>query len=386
MVICECYFFHYLSIPEAQMKVPLLDLKPQYAQIKDQVLPEIMGIIESQGFILGPKVEKLEKEMAEYIGASHTLGCSSGTDALLLALMALDVGRGDEVITTPYTFFATAGSIARVGAIARFVDIDPATFLMRVDQIEKAITPKTKAIMPVHLFGQCVDMEPLMAIARKHKLAVIEDAAQAIGAKYKGKDAGVYGDAGCFSFFPSKNLGCFGDGGLVSTNDAKLHERLKGLRVHGGQVQYQHLEVGLNARIDALQAAVVSVKLPHLAGWTEGRRKNAALYNQLFKGNPAVVTPIEKADCYHIYNQYVIRVKDRDALKAHLGEKEIGCSVYYPLSLHQQKCFEYLGYRKGDFPESEKAADTSLALPIYPELSQDQIRFVAETINAFTSR
>ncbi len=367
------------------MKVPLLDLKPQYQQIKEKVMPEIMEIIENQGFILGPKVDRLEKEMSEYIGARHTLGCSSGTDALLLALMALDIGRGDEVITTPYTFFATAGSIARVGAVARFVDIDPATFLMRVDQIEKLITPKTKAIMPVHLFGQCVDMEPLMAIASKHKLAVIEDACQSIGAKYKGKDAGTFGDAGCFSFFPSKNLGCFGDGGLVSTNRSALHERLKGLRVHGGQVQYQHLEVGLNARIDALQAAVVSVKLPFLKSWTEGRRQNAAIYNDMFSGNKNIVTPIEKPDCYHIYNQYVIRVKNRDALKAHLGEKEIGCSVYYPLSLHQQKCFASLGYKKGDFPESENAADTTLALPIYPELKREQIEFVARTINEFTS-
>ncbi len=365
------------------MKVPLLDLKPQYAQIKERVIPEIMEIIENQGFILGPKVEKLEKEMASYIGVDHTLGCSSGTDALLLALMALDIGRDDEVITTPYTFFATAGSIARVGARARFVDIDPTTFLMRVDQIEKVITPKTRAIMPVHLFGQCVDMGPLMEIARKHNLAVIEDAAQAIGSRYKGKDAGAFGDAGCFSFFPSKNLGCFGDGGLVSTNRKDLYERLKGLRVHGGQVQYQHQEVGLNARIDALQAAVVSVKLPHLASWTEGRRKNAALYNELFKNNPEVITPVEKPDCFHIYNQYVIRVKNRDALKAHLTANEIGCSVYYPLSLHQQKCFENLGYRKGDFPESEKAADTTIALPIYPELSPEQIEFVATTINNF---
>lgn len=368
------------------MKVPLLDLKPQYAQFKDKVLPEIIEIIESQGFILGPKVEKLEREMAEYIGARHTLGCSSGTDALLLALMALDISEGDEVITTPYTFFATAGSIARVGATARFVDIDPATFLMRVDLIEQAITPKTRAIMPVHLFGQCVDMGPLMSIAKKYNLVVIEDACQAIGAKYKGTDAGAIGDTGCFSFFPSKNLGCFGDAGLVSTNRTALHERLKGLRVHGGQVQYQHLEVGLNARIDALQAAVVSVKLPYLAGWTEGRRKNAALYNELFKNNPEVVIPVEKADCYHIYNQYVIRVNNRDALKAHLTEKEIGCSIYYPLSLHQQKCFANLGYRKGDFPESEKATEVSLALPIYPELSQEQIHFVAKTINEFTHK
>lgn len=367
------------------MKVPLLDLKPQYAQIKEKVVAEILEIVESQSFILGPKVEKLEKEMAEYLGATHTLGCSSGTDALLLALMALDIGRDDEVITTPYTFFATAGAIARVGATARFVDIEPDTYLMKVDQIEKAITPKTKAIMPVHLFGQCVDMEPLMAIAKKHNLKVIEDSAQAIGSKYNGKDSGTIGDAGCFSFFPSKNLGGFGDAGLVSTNNSTLHERLKGLRVHGGQVQYHHQEVGLNARIDALQAAVISVKLPYLASWTAGRRRNADLYNQLFKNNPSVVTPVAKAENFHIYNQYIVRVNDRDALKAHLIAKEIGCSIYYPLSLHQQKCFANLGYKTGDFPESEKAADTTIALPIYPDLSEEQIRFVAETVNRFTN-
>lgn len=367
------------------MKVPLLDLKPQYAQIKDKVLPEILDIIENQAFILGPRVEKLENEISQYIGTKHALGCSSGTDALILALMSLDIGQGDEIITTPYTFFATAGSIARVGAIARFVDIEPDTYLMRVDQIEKAITPKTKAIMPVHLFGQCVDMKPMMEIAKKHNLKVIEDACQAIGSKYDGIQAGAFGDVGCFSFFPSKNLGCFGDGGLCSTNSSELQERLKGLRVHGGQVQYQHLEVGMNARIDALQAAVISVKLPHLARWTEGRRHNASLYNKLFADNSKVVTPVEKAGRYHIYNQYVIRVENRDALKAHLAEKNIGCSVYYPLSLHQQKCFASLGYKQGDFPESELAANTTLALPIYPELSEEQIRYVAETVNAFTT-
>lgn len=366
------------------MKVPLLDLKPQYAQIKAQIVPELDSIFESQGFILGPKVEKLEKEMSEYMSVKHSLGCSSGTDALLLALMALDVKAGDEVITTPYTFFATAGSIARVGAIAKFVDIDSETYLMRVDQIEDKITPKTKAIMPVHLFGQCVDMDAVMAIAKKHGLAVIEDAAQAIGAEYKGKQAGTFGDVGCFSFFPSKNLGCFGDGGLVTTNSSELYERMKGLRVHGGQVQYQHLEVGLNARLDAIQAAVVSIKLPFLKGWTEGRRRNAAHYSRLFKDNKRVVTPLAKSDCYHIYNQYVIRVDcERDKLKAHLAEKEIGCSVYYPLSLHQQPCFKYLGYNAGDFPESERAAASTIALPIYPELTPEQIDFVGETINSY---
>lgn len=368
------------------MKVPLLDLKPQYAQIKEKILPEIIDIIESQGFILGPRVEKLEKEMSHYIGTQYSLGCSSGTDALLLALMALDIKSGDEVITTPYTFFATAGSIARAGATAKFVDIEPDTFLMRVDQIEQAITPMTKAIMPVHLFGQCVDMKPLMEIAKKHNLKVIEDAAQAIGSRYNDVQAGAFGDAGCFSFFPSKNLGCFGDGGLVSTNNNKLYERLKGLRVHGGQTQYQHLEVGLNARLDALQAAVVSVKLPYLDSWSEGRRHNARHYDKLFSGNTKIVTPTEKDGRYHIYNQYVIRVENRDALKSYLSEKEIGCSVYYPLPLHQQPCFSSFGYKKGDFPESELASETTLALPIYPNLADEQIEFVANTVNDFTKK
>lgn len=368
------------------MKVPLLDLKPQYAQIKDQVLPEIMDTIENQAFILGPKVTKLEEKMAAYIGTNHTIGCSSGTDALILALMAADVGCGDEVITTPYTFFATAGAIHRVGAKAVFVDIEPDSYLMNVKLIEAAITPKTKAIMPVHLFGQCVDMDPLMEIAKKHNLKVIEDAAQAIGSGYKGKNAGQIGDIGCFSFFPSKNLGCFGDGGLVSTDSKELYDRIIGLRVHGGIVQYHHQEVGLNARLDALQAAVVMVKLPYLAGWTEGRRKNAALYNELFKDNEKVVRPVELPERFHIYNQYVIRVENRDALKNYLTEKEIGCSIYYPLSLHQQKCFAHLNYKAGDFIESEKAANSTLALPIYPELTEEQIKFVAQTVNEFTRR
>lgn len=367
------------------MKVPLLDLKPQYAQIKDQVIPDLMDTIENQAFILGPKVARLEAQMAEYIGAKHTVGCSSGTDALILALMALDVGQGDEVITTPYTFFATAGAIHRVGAKPVFVDIDPQTYLMRVDQIEAAITENSKAIMPVHLFGQCVDMDPILEIAKKHNLKVIEDAAQAIGAKYKGKSAGSMGDIGCFSFFPSKNLGGFGDGGLVSTNSQELCERLTGLRVHGGIVQYHHQEVGLNARLDALQALVISAKLPHLASWTEGRRKNASLYNQLFKDNQNITTPVELENRYHIYNQYVLRVPKRDELKAYLGENEIGCSVYYPLSLHQQNCFSHLGYKQGDFPESEKAAASTIALPIFPELSEEQIKFVAEKVNSFLS-
>ncbi len=366
------------------MKVPLLDLKLQYAQIKEQVVPEVLEIFESQKFILGPKVENLEQEISKYIGSKHAIGCSSGTDALILALMAADVKQGDEVITTPYTFFATAGSISRVGAKTRFVDIEPDTYLMRVDQIEELITEKTKAIMPVHLFGQCVDMDPLMEISKSYNIPIIEDAAQAIGSKYNDIQAGCFGHTGCFSFFPSKNLGCFGDGGLVSTNDDAVNDRIKGLRIHGGKIQYHHQEVGLNARLDAIQAAIVSIKLPLLDKWTQGRRKNANTYNELFKDNKNIITPVEKPNRYHIYNQYVIRVPNRDALKAHLEEKGIGCAVYYPLSLHQQPCFADLGYRTGDFPESEKAADSTIALPIFSELTEEQIEYVAETVNKFT--
>lgn len=365
------------------MKVPLLDLKAQYPQIKEKVIPAILEIIENQTFILGATVTKMEEDIARYCDARYAVGVSSGTDALLLALMALKIGPGDEVITTPYTFFATAGSIARVGAKAVFVDIEPDTYNIDASKIEAAVTSKTRAIMPVHLFGQCADMNAICAIAKKHGLKVIEDAAQAIGAKFNGKPAGSIGDIGCFSFFPSKNLGGFGDGGVVTTNDDRLHERLKALRVHGGERQYYHSEVGINGRLDALQAAVISVKLPHLNSWTEGRRRNADVYDGLFANNPRIVVPCRREGRYHIYNQYVINVDNRDELKQHLTENEIGCAVYYPLSLHEQKCFEDLGYRKGDFPNSESAAQRTLALPIYPELPGDSLKYVASTVNNF---
>ena len=365
------------------MKVPLLDLKPQYEQIKEKVMPEIMKVIENQAFILGPRVEQTEKELAEYIGTKHSIGCSSGTDALILALMALDIGAGDEVITTPYTFFATASAIVRVGAKPVFIDIEPDTYLMDVTKIEAAITPNTKAIMPVHLFGQCVDMDPLMEIAKKKNLKVVEDACQAISAEYKGKQAGSIGDIGCFSFFPSKNLGCFGDGGLMTTNSDELSNRLKGLRVHGGTQQYHHQEVGINGRLDALQAAVISVKLPYLSDWSKSRRENAEKYNKLFEGNAKIETPTTKDGNYHIFNQYILNVDNRDELKAHLMENEIGCSIYYPISLHEQKCFAFLGYKKGDFPNSEAACNRTIALPIFPELPEESLEFVAKTINEF---
>ncbi|HOT27888.1 MAG TPA: DegT/DnrJ/EryC1/StrS family aminotransferase [Candidatus Ozemobacteraceae bacterium] len=368
------------------MKVPLLDLKPQYAQIKDKVVPEVLSIMESQGFILGPRVEKMEQELAAYTGAKYAVGVSSGTDALLLSLMALGIGTGDEVITTPYSFFATAGAIARVGARAVFVDIEPDTYNIDASKIAAAITPRTKAILPVHLFGQCADMDAIMSVARQHKLPVIEDACQSIGSSFNDKQAGTIGDFGCFSFFPSKNLGCFGDGGLVTTNDEQLYQHVKKLRVHGGERQYHHLEVGINGRLDALQAAVISVKLPHLAAWTEGRRKNAARYNELLAGNKTVRTPVAKPGRYHIYNQYVISVERRDELKQFLTEKEIGCAVYYPLSLHEQECFKSLGYKHGDFPNSEAAAQHTLALPVYSELPDGAVEYVASAINEFTKR
>ncbi len=368
------------------MKVPLLDLKPQYAQIKEKVIPEIMEVIENQAFILGPKVEKMEEQLAKYIDSRFAVGVSSGTDAILLALMALEIGPGDEVITTPYTFFATAGCVARVGAKAVFVDIDPDTYNIDPSRIEKAITSRTKAILPVHLYGQCAEMKPIMKIAEKHKIPVIEDAAQAIGSKYEEKQAGSMGTMGCFSFFPSKNLGCFGDGGLVTTNDEKLAQKLKALRVHGGERQYYHTKVGMNGRLDALQAAVISVKIPHLSLWTEGRRRNAENYDRLLGGNPQVKTPIKRDNCYHIFNQYIIRAKNRDELKAHLTANQIGCAIYYPLSLHEQECFRPWGYKTGDFPVSEEAAKTTLALPVYSELPIESVEFVAKTINDFTAQ
>lgn len=369
------------------MEVPLLDLKAQYATIRDEVRRAIDEVCDSQHFILGPRVEALEKEVAAYCGCAHGIGVSSGTDALLVALMALDIKAGDEVVTTPYSFFATAGVIARLGAKPVFVDIDPRTYNINPDRIAPVITPKTKAIMPVHLFGQCADMDPILDIARQHGLPVIEDAAQALGAEYKGRRAGSMGAMGCFSFFPSKNLGGFGDGGMVVTHDAALAERVRVLRVHGSKPKYYHNFVGGNFRLDALQAAVLSVKLPHLDAWTRKRRQNAAFYDQALAGSE-VGTPLaawkDAGDAHHhIYNQYTIRSAHRDRLQSHLKAAGIGTEVYYPVPLHLQKCFDYLGYRQGDFPESERAALESLALPIYPELTREQLAYVVAKVKEF---
>jgi dTDP-4-amino-4,6-dideoxygalactose transaminase len=365
------------------MQVPLLDLKAQYETIREETRRVVNEVLESQYFINGQPVRQLEADIAAYSGCQAAVGMSSGTDALLCTLMALDIGGGDEVITTPYTFFATAGSIWRTGAKPVFVDIEPATFNLDVAQLEAAVTPRTKAIMPVHLFGQMADMEHIMAVARRHGLHVIEDACQAIGASQNGHKAGSVGTAGCFSFFPSKNLGGLGDGGMTVTQDADLAQKLTLLRNHGMHEHYHHKWVGGNFRLDTLQAAGILVKLPHLDNWSDARRANAARYNELLAGCAAVTTPTVKEGNLSIFNQYVIRVPRRDELKQHLAEKNIGTAIYYPVSLHEQECFASLGYRRGDFPQSERAAAEALALPIYPELTDAQLAYVAEQVKAF---
>ncbi len=365
------------------MQVPLLDLKAQHATIKEEILPAIEAVIESQYFINGPEVKELEGLVAEYSECAGAVGVSSGTDALLCSLMTLGIGAGDEVITTPYTFFATAGSIWRTGAKPVFVDIEPDTFNIDPTKVAAAVTDKTKAIMPVHLFGQVAEMDPILEVARAHDLFVIEDGAQAIGAKYKGKRAGSMGTVGCFSFFPSKNLGGLGDGGMVVTQDPELADRLAQCRNHGSKPKYYHKWVGGNFRLDTLQAAGLIVKLRHLDDWSTKRRANAALYDQLFADVDAVITPVIRGYNETIYNQYVIRAPKRDGLQAALKEAEIGTAVYYPLSLHEQECFKDLGYKTGDFPESEKAAAETLAIPIFPELTEEQIQYVAEKVKEF---
>jgi len=362
------------------MNVPLLDLKAQFKPMKNEIMAAVEEIFDTQYFILGPTVNNFEKQCAEYVGTKFALGVSSGTDALIIALMALDIQPGDEIITTPYTFFATAGSIARLGAIPVFVDIDPATYNIDVSKIEDVITEKTKAIIPVHLYGQCVDIDPIMDIAKKHNLFVVEDAAQAIGSKNKGRNSGTFGDFGCFSFFPSKNLGGAGDGGLVTTNDEKLYDKLVKLRNHGSHPKYYHPMIGGNFRLDALQAAVLSIKLKYLNEWHEGRRKNAEFYDNAFTATPQIITPVITEDNYSIYNQFVIRVPNRDQVVEKLREANIGCDIYYPVPLHLQKCFDYLGYKNGDFTESEKAANETIALPIYPELTDEQQQYVVDTV------
>lgn len=369
---------------EVSAPIPLLDLKAGYGQIRDEIRAAVDRVIESQGFILGPEVEGLEEEVAAYSQCSYGIGVSSGTDALMAALMAIDIKPGDEVITAPYTFFATAGTIWRLGAKPVFVDIEPATYNIDPALIEQAITARTRAIMPVHLFGQMAEMDSIMEIANRYNLTVIEDAAQAIGSEYKGRRAGSIGHLGCFSFFPSKNLGGFGDGGMVTTNDAALAERVRLLRNHGAFPKYYHKFVGGNFRLDALQAAILRIKLKHLDSWSEGRQRNAALYRELFisAGLTQVGLPYEAPDRRHIYNQFVIRVPRRDGVMACLKENRIGTEIYYPVPLHLQECFADLGHREGDLPASETAAKESLALPVYPELSDQDKARVVEVIRA----
>jgi dTDP-4-amino-4,6-dideoxygalactose transaminase len=370
------------------VKVPLLDLKPQYRALKAQLDAAVLRVSESQYFILGPEVKALESAVAKYSGCQFGIGLSSGTDALLLALMALDIGAGDEVITSPYTFFATAGTIARAGARPVFVDIEPATFNISPGAIERAITPRTRAIMPVHLYGQMADMSPIMEVARRHHLRVIEDAAQAIGSEdAQGRRACSIGDIGCLSFFPTKNLGAFGDAGACVTNDAQLAAKMMKLRVHGMEPKYYHELIGGNFRLDEIQAAVLNVKLPHLDSWSAARQRNAAFYDRAFVkaglGNHVVTPPPAPNGARHIYNQYCVRAERRDELRAHLGGQGVGAEIYYPLALHMQQCFAYLGHSPGDFPESLRASRESLALPIYPELVESQLQYVVDTIAAF---
>jgi dTDP-4-amino-4,6-dideoxygalactose transaminase len=394
--VAKCY-------SDRMITVPLLDLKAQFGQIRGEVMPLIEEVCASQQFILGEHVRALEDAVAKYCGASAGIGVSSGTDALLLALMALKIGPGDEVITSPFTFFATAGTIARAGARPVFCDIDPVSFNLSPaavqGYIDRCCVPdgerlmnrttdgRITAIMPVHLFGQAADMDPLMQIARRYHLRVIEDAAQAIGTEYKnGVRVGSIGDIGCFSFFPSKNLGAFGDAGLCTTNDPDLAETMRVLRVHGGKPKYFHALIGGNFRIDELQAAVLRVKLKYLDGWTQARQRNAGYYDRAFAsaglGN-RLVTPQVAAGGRHIFNQYIVRAERRDALRKFLGEQRIGTEIYYPMPLHLQQCFAYLGYKSGDFPHSEQAAADTLALPIYPELTETQLGHVVASVAEF---
>jgi dTDP-4-amino-4,6-dideoxygalactose transaminase len=364
------------------MNVPLLDLKAQFAPIREEVLAAVTDVLDSQVCIGGPKVTEIEKRVAAISNCQYAVGVSSGTDALLCSLMALGVGLGDEVITSPFTFFATGGSIVRAGATPVFVDIDPCTYNIDPNLIAAAVTPRTKAIVPVHLFGQMCDMDPIMAIAGKHNIHVIEDAAQSITATYKGRKAGSIGSCGCFSFFPSKNLGAAGDGGMIVSNNAEMYAKLNIFRNHGAKPKYFHKYVGGNFRLDPIQAAVLIVKAPHLSAWSEARMRNADQYDRRFASSP-VGTPHVRPDCTSIYNQYTIRVERRDALKAHLAAQRVGTEVYYPLPLHLQECFRSLGYAEGDLPEAERAAREVLSLPIYAELPKESLEYVAEQVLAF---
>lgn len=374
-----CFFSEFKG---DSMRVPLLDLRSQFSSIKDEVMPAIEEVCESQMLCLGPAVDKFEKEAASYCGCKHGIGVSSGSDALLLSLMVLGIRPGDEVITTPFTFFATAGAIARLGAKPVFVDIEEQSFNIDPNQIESAITPNTKAIIPVHLYGQMAQMGPINEIASRHGIAIVEDACQSIGAEQDGVKCGGIGDFGCFSFYPTKNLGAFGDGGLVVTNSDELNEKLRIYRNHGMNPTYFYKTIGGNFRLDGIQGAVLSVKLKHLDGWSEKRRQNAAIYSQQITAT-GVICPEIAPNNKSIFHQYTIRAQRRDELQKFLGDNEISSAIFYPKSLHVQQCFNYLGYKADDMPVSEKACQEVLSLPIYPELEQEQLEYVASKINEF---
>jgi dTDP-4-amino-4,6-dideoxygalactose transaminase len=373
----------------SEISVPLLDLQGQYAPLRDDILVAIARVCDSQRFILGPEVEALERELADLLEVEHAVSVSSGTDALLAVLMAIGVGPGTEVVTPTYSFFATAGCVTRLGATPVFVDIDPVTFNVDPDAVARAISPRTRAIVPVHLFGLSADLDPLLEIGTRAGVPIVEDAAQAIGARYHGRPTGGFGLAGCFSFFPTKNLGAFGEGGLVTTNDASLASDLRQLRNHGAEARYVHPRVGGNFRLDALQAAVLRVKAPHLADWSGARRRNADRYRVLFAEmglEHDIELPVEPAGLTHIYNQFVIRTRGRDALKAHLHAHRVGTEIYYPVPFHRQPCFADLGRASDEFPVADRAAAASLALPIFGELSAAQQRHVVTAIADFAGK
>lgn len=369
-------------------KIPMLDLKAQYRSLASEILVAVGNVLESQQMILGPEVKELEKEIASYCHCTYAVGCASGSDALLLPLMAFEIEPGDEVITTPFTFFATVGSIVRLGATPVFVDIDPRTFNMNVAQLASVVTERTKAIMPVHLFGQCSEMDVVEQVARRIGAVVIEDAAQAIGAEYKGRRAGSLGDVGAFSFYPSKNLGGAGDAGMMTMNRPDLEEDLRSLRAHGAKKKYYHDRIGINSRLDSLQAAILRVKFQYLESWAAARRANAVRYGQLFieQGvglEESIILPVVSEGQYHVFNQYVIRVRERDKLKEYLASRGVGTEIYYPVPMHLQECFRSLGYKQGDFVEAERAAAEVLAIPIYPELSLDDQEYIVSCIRDF---
>lgn len=364
------------------MRIPLLDLKEQYKQFREEALKKIETIMSNQDFILGKEVDALEREIAEYCHTKYAIGVASGTDALVLSLKAMGIGPGDEVITTPFTFMATAEAIALIGAKPVFIDIDPETYNMDPALIEASITPKTKAILPVHLYGLCADMDPILKIAKKHNLRVIEDTAQAIGSEYKGRMAGSMSDAGAISFFPSKNLGGFGDGGMVVTNDEKIYKAIRLLRVHGSSKRYYHDVIGYNSRLDNLQAAVLNIKLGYLNEWIDKRNKNAEYFNKAFKGLP-LKTPFVPEGYRHSYHLYVLGASKKDAIEEYLNKNGIEVRTYYPVPLHLQKCFSYLGYEKGSFPNAEEASAKTFSIPVYPELNEEQKGYIVEKVKGY---